>query len=123
MNDLAAIRPYSGAGAKTAGAPAARRGKPPDALGVAVILCKGPADHLAAKLPPTLWMFSNTRAFNQPLNNWNVSKVTDMECMFSNTRAFNQPLNSWNVSNVTDMSGMFSATRSFNQPLHAPWYH
>ncbi len=55
MNDLAAIRPYSGAGAKTAGAPAARRGKPPDALGVAVILCKGPADHLAAKLPPTLW--------------------------------------------------------------------
>ena len=36
---------------------------------------------------------------------------------------FNQPLNNWNVSNVEDMENMFQNARSFNQPLHAPWYH
>jgi len=37
--------------------------------------------------------------------------------------SFNQPLNDWNVSNVTNMNFMFQNARSFNQPLHAPWYH
>ena len=39
-------------------------------------------------------------SFNQPLNNWNVSNVEDMEGMFGNARSFNQPLNNWNVSNA-----------------------
>ena len=42
--------------------------------------------------------------------------------MFYNAHSFNQPLNKWNVSNVTDMHRMFDAATSFNQPLHAPWY-
>ncbi len=37
-------------------------------------------------------------SFNQPLNKWNVSNVTDMWSMFNDARAFNQPLNNWNVS-------------------------
>ena len=41
--------------------------------------------------------------FNQPLNNWNVSNVTDMKEMFERAHSFNQPLNKWNVSNVEDM--------------------
>ena len=41
----------------------------------------------------------------------------DMSCMFYLAKAFNQPLNSWNVSNVTDMCGMFFMANSFNQPL------
>ena len=45
----------------------------------------------------------NDKAFNQPLNNWNVSNVTDMREMFNCAYSFNQPLNNWNVSNVTDM--------------------
>ena len=53
-------------------------------------------------------MFCGARSFNQPLNKWNVSKVTDMSWMFENARSFNQPLNKWNVSNVTDMSEMFT---------------
>ena len=42
--------------------------------------------------------------------------------MFYNASSFNQPLNNWNVSNVTDMDSMFYEATSFNQPLHAPWY-
>ena len=67
-------------------------------------------------------MFQNATSFNQPLNNWNVSKVTNMHNMFWRAYSFNQPLNKWNVSNVTDMSFMFGLCDSFNQPLHAPWY-
>ena len=69
------------------------------------------------------WMFDDAHSFNQPLNNWNVSKVTDMECMFRRATSFNQPLNKWNVSNVEKMVCMFEGATSFDQPLHAPWYH
>ncbi len=62
-------------------------------------------------------MFSGASAFNQPLDSWNTSNVTDMSAMFSGTSVFNQPLDSWNTSNVTDMSAMFSGTSVFNQPL------
>ena len=61
-------------------------------------------------------------SFNQPLNKWNVSNVTDMRWMFADAEAFNQPLNKWDVSNVTNMKCMFKNATSFNQPLHAPWY-
>ena len=56
--------------------------------------------------------------FNQPLNNWNVSNVTNMYGMFNNAESFNQLLNNWNVSNVKDMRLMFSDATSFNQPLN-----
>ena len=60
---------------------------------------------------------------NQPLNNWNVSNVTDMMLMFTRARSFNRPLNNWNVSKVETMFAMFDDATSLNQPLHAPWYH
>ena len=68
-----------------------------------------------------IWRWGAT-SFNQPLNKWNVSKVTDMSFMFEDARSFNQPLNNWNVSKVTYMYDMFEEATSFNQPLHAPWY-
>ena len=46
--------------------------------------------------------------FNQPLNNWNVSNVSNMKNMFCHAQLFNQPLNNWNVSNVKDMERMFA---------------
>ena len=49
--------------------------------------------------------------------------MTNMWGMFKNASSFNQPLNDWNVSNVTDMELIFHDASSFNQPLHAPWYH
>ena len=54
-------------------------------------------------------------SFNQPLNKWNVSNVTDMWSMFNDARAFNQPLNNWNVSNVTNMRWMFEDARSLDE--------
>jgi surface protein len=57
-------------------------------------------------------MFEAASAFNQPLDNWDVSSVTDMRAMFYNASAFNQPLDSWNVSSVTNMSLMFSGALS-----------
>ena len=70
------------------------------------------------------WMFMGSLSFNQPLNNWDVSNVTNMWYMFLDATSFNQPLNKWNVSNdVTYMRRMFDGADSFNQPLHAPWYY
>ena len=61
-------------------------------------------------------MFYNSY-FNQPLNNWNVSNVTDMSFMFMGNDTFNHPLNNWNVSNVTDMGAMFMSASNFNQNI------
>jgi surface protein len=46
-------------------------------------------------------MFYGTKVFNQPLNNWDVSNVTNMKGMFREARAFkDQNLSSWDVGNV-----------------------
>lgn len=34
-------------------------------------------------------IFRNATSFNQPLNNWNVSKVTDMSLIFEFATSFN----------------------------------
>ena len=57
----------------------------------------------------------NSSSFNQPINNWNVSKVTDMGGLFTNG-SFNRPINNWDVSKVTDMNNMFYGS-SFNQDV------
>ena len=62
-------------------------------------------------------MFYGCSSFNQPLNNWDVSKVTNMSEMFYGCSSFNQPLNNWDVSKVTNMSEMFYGCSSFNQDL------
>ena len=62
-------------------------------------------------------MFTYAKRFNQSLDKWDVSNVTNMNRMFNNAKSFNQPLDKWDVSNVTDMSWMFSEAKSFNQPL------
>jgi surface protein len=56
-------------------------------------------------------------AFNEPLDKWDVSNVTNMAHMFNHCTMFNQPLNNWDTRNVVDMSGMFRDCVSFNQPL------
>ena len=45
-------------------------------------------------------------SFNQPLDNWDVSNVTDMS-MFESAE-FDQPLNDWDVSNVTNIEVCFT---------------
>lgn len=39
-------------------------------------------------------------SFNQPLDHWDVSSVTDFERMFYAASKFNQPLAGWNMSSV-----------------------
>ena len=51
------------------------------------------------------------------IENWDVSKVTDMSCMFWCAENFNADISNWDVSNVTDMNGMFDSASSFNQDL------
>ena len=41
-------------------------------------------------------------SFNQPIGNWDVSSVTNMNFMFGGATAFNQDISYWDVSNVTD---------------------
>ena len=64
------------------------------------------------------YMFNESKAFNQPIEKWDVSNVTDMTCMFQESKAFNQPIEKWDASNVTDMGGMFSDAKSFKQTQH-----
>jgi surface protein len=77
-------------------------------------------------------MFCYAKFFNQPLNNWNTSNVTDMNYMFARAIKFgnqdvtppnsedgNPPslkgdISGWNTSNVTNMSFMFGSAMSFN---------
>ena len=62
-------------------------------------------------------MFQGATNFNQPLSNWNTSKVTSMNNMFQSATNFNQNLSNWDTSKVTTMLGMFYNS-SFNQPLN-----
>jgi surface protein len=62
-------------------------------------------------------MFYLTDVFNQPIGDWDVSNVTDMNSMFQDAIAFNQDISSWDVSNVTDMTRMFRSAYAFNQDI------
>ena len=72
-------------------------------------------------------MFAGCTAFNQPLNNWNVSNVQRMGRtsdnsdralgMFLDCSSFNQPLDNWDVSKVEGMGDMFAGCTSFDQDL------
>jgi surface protein len=46
--------------------------------------------------------FAGATSFNQPLNTWNVSSVTDMNGMFQSATAFDQNIGSWDISLVSD---------------------
>jgi surface protein len=53
--------------------------------------------------------------FNQALDSWDISNVTDMSGMFKDAENFNQPLDSWDTSNVKDMREMFKGAIQFKQ--------
>jgi surface protein len=61
-------------------------------------------------------LFENNNSFNQPIGNWDVSNVTNMNRMFEYS-SFNQPIGNWDVSNVTNMFYMFGYNLVFNQPI------
>ncbi len=63
-------------------------------------------------------MFRNAANFNEPIDHWNVSNITQMTDLFRGASNFNQPFNSWDVSNVVWGDFIFAFT-AFNQPLDA----
>ena len=58
-------------------------------------------------------MFYYATSFNEPIDHWDVSNITNMDRVFGGT-SLNQDLNGWNVSNVTNMYGLFVNASSFN---------
>ena len=56
-------------------------------------------------------------SFNNLIDSWNVSKVTDLYDTFDGAYAFNQPLGSWDVSQVTRLYQTFGNARAFNQDI------
>jgi surface protein len=64
-------------------------------------------------------MLMHTTAFNQVIENWDMSDVTDMSHMFYGATAFNQELGSWDTSNnVTDMNCNVLWSNSVQQQIN-----
>jgi surface protein len=53
-------------------------------------------------------MYSVAVSFNQPLDTWDVSSVTNMSNTFYGAKSFNQPLSNWNVGSAITMAEMFA---------------
>uniref|UniRef100_A0A6C0KVI1 PKD domain-containing protein n=1 Tax=viral metagenome TaxID=1070528 RepID=A0A6C0KVI1_9ZZZZ len=53
-------------------------------------------------------MFENATAFNQDVNNWDVSNVSYIEYMFYGATLFNQNLSTWNPTNASAVWGFLS---------------
>jgi hypothetical protein len=56
-------------------------------------------------------------AYGYPMDNWDVSEITEISFLFVELRTFNECIGSWNVSNVTDMSRMFYKATSVNHEI------
>jgi len=64
-------------------------------------------------------MFYLNLTFNQPLDAWDMSAVTNIRGMFQATQAFNQDLNSWDVSNCTSFDSVFWYALAFDGNISA----
>jgi surface protein len=58
-------------------------------------------------------------AFNQSIDNWDVSGCESMQNAFRVCPAYNQSMNSWDVSNVTNMISAFRDCTAFNGDISA----
>ena len=51
--------------------------------------------------------FKDAYSFNQQLDNWDTSNVTNMSEMFQTAVNFNQSLDNWDASNVISAENIF----------------
>lgn len=63
-------------------------------------------------------LFANVKRTDfSGIENWDTTKVTNMEAMFLGAVTFNSDISKWNVSQVEDMMSMFAFALSFNKDL------
>ena len=59
-------------------------------------------------------MCSNERTFNQPLKDWHLGNVTEMDNIFYDETSYNQPLCGWIVNNCdTRLFTLFTTQISY----------
>ena len=61
--------------------------------------------------------FANGSTYNAPLDNWDVSTVTNFGSVFTGNSRFNQDISMWDTSSATEMGSMFNGCVLFNQNL------
>ena len=52
-------------------------------------------------------MFKMATSFNQPLNNWDMSNVLNVEEMLMEATSFNQRLDDWDDSNILNFGWIY----------------
>ena len=62
-------------------------------------------------------LFYNSYSFNADISDWDVSAVASMAKMFYGASSFNVDISRWDVSVVVDMTNMFYKASSFRQVL------
>lgn len=60
-------------------------------------------------------LFENEEPCQPHIPDWDVSSVISMKRMFFNAQKFNSPLQDWDVSNVKNMEQTFAQAEKFNQ--------
>ncbi|TFF99696.1 MAG: BspA family leucine-rich repeat surface protein [Promethearchaeota archaeon] len=70
-----------------------------------------------SKITDMYGVFWHAHKFNSSIGDWDVSKVEKMRNLFCRAESFNQDISGWDVSNVKEMNSMFGAAHSFNQDI------
>lgn len=60
-------------------------------------------------------------AFNQPIGNWNVGRVTNLFAFISEAESFAQDLSRWCVTNITVMPGGWDWRNLMTPELSPVW--